>query len=164
MTANDKQVGGAHYKKPIQHWDLVIANNIPYLEAQIIKYVMRWREKNGLEDLQKAQHFLEKLMETVTPDPRSGLDDLTKAERRTYDEAFKRAAVYNESFKKVTVKPTGWIGFTWEGGNKVYDEYTCGRCKEQFRVPCFPILSPYDVHVCSNLKSTEDPSSRYVDQ
>ena len=61
--ANTRQVGGWHYQKPIQHWDFVIANDIPYMEAQIIKYVFRWREKNGLKDLQKAEHFLEKLME-----------------------------------------------------------------------------------------------------
>lgn len=64
MSANDKQVGGDHYsRKAIQHWDYVLANDIPYLEAQIIKYVGRWRDKNGIEDLKKAQHFLEKLIE-----------------------------------------------------------------------------------------------------
>ena len=61
--ANDKQVGGAHYRSRIQHWDYVLANDIPYLEAQIIKYVTRHRNKNGLQDLEKAQHFLEKLIE-----------------------------------------------------------------------------------------------------
>lgn len=61
--ANDRQVGGDHYRSPIQHWDYVIANEIPYMEAQIIKYVTRWRKKNGIEDLRKAQHFLQKLIE-----------------------------------------------------------------------------------------------------
>ena len=61
--ANDKQVGGLHYRSRIQHWDYVLANDIPYLEAQIIKYVTRHRKKNGLQDLEKAQHFLDKLME-----------------------------------------------------------------------------------------------------
>ena len=67
MNANKKQVGGGHYQSEIQHWDYVLANNIPYLEAQIIKYVTRWRAKNGYQDLQKAQHFLEKLMEVNAP-------------------------------------------------------------------------------------------------
>lgn len=67
-NANKRQVGGRHYQKQkIQHWDYVIANDIPYLEAQIIKYVSRWRDKNGLEDLHKAQHFLDKLIEVNTP-------------------------------------------------------------------------------------------------
>lgn len=63
MGANSRQVGGNHYHTPIQHWDFVLANEIPYLEAQIIKYVVRWRKKNGIADLEKAQHFLEKLLE-----------------------------------------------------------------------------------------------------
>lgn len=63
MSANERQVGGSHYAKPIQHWDFVVANNIPYLEAQIMKYVFRHREKNGVQDLEKASHFLEKLIE-----------------------------------------------------------------------------------------------------
>jgi hypothetical protein len=66
-NANTRQVGGSHYQKPIQHWDFVIANGIPYLEAQIMKYVFRWREKNGLQDLEKARHFLDKLIETAQP-------------------------------------------------------------------------------------------------
>ena len=67
-NANDHQVGGAHYRSPIQHWDFVLANDIPYLEAQIIKYVYRWRKKGGLQDLEKARHFLEKLIQS-NPDP-----------------------------------------------------------------------------------------------
>jgi hypothetical protein len=43
----------------------VLANNIPYIEAQIIKYVVRWRDKNGIEDLHKAAHFLDKLREVA---------------------------------------------------------------------------------------------------
>jgi Protein of unknwon function (DUF3310) len=61
--ANKRQIGGKHYQKFIQHWDVVLANSIPYMEAQIMKYVMRWREKDGVHDLKKAQHFLEKLIE-----------------------------------------------------------------------------------------------------
>jgi hypothetical protein len=64
MGANDRQIGGDHYQTDIQHWDYVIANNIPYLEAQIIKYLTRWHDKDGHEDLKKAQHFLQKLFET----------------------------------------------------------------------------------------------------
>jgi len=63
QKANKRQIGGNHYQKPIQHWDFVIQNNMPYMEAQIFKYMVRWREKGGVKDLQKAQHFLEKLIE-----------------------------------------------------------------------------------------------------
>ena len=61
--ANDRQVDGGHYRSAIQHWDYVLSNDIPYLEAQIIKYLTRHRKKNGMKDLLKAQHFMEKLLE-----------------------------------------------------------------------------------------------------
>ncbi len=63
MKANDYQVGGDHYKSSIAHWDYIIANDIPYLEAQVIKYLTRWRKKNGMLDVLKARHFLDKLIE-----------------------------------------------------------------------------------------------------
>lgn len=64
MSANDKQVGGGHYKgNEIEHWDLVDMYQWDYFQAQIIKYVMRHKKKKGPEDLQKAIHFLEKYIE-----------------------------------------------------------------------------------------------------
>lgn len=64
-AANERQEGGEHYKTKIQHWDYVIANELGYFEGQITKYVTRWRKKNGMEDLLKARHFLDKLIEEV---------------------------------------------------------------------------------------------------
>jgi hypothetical protein len=66
-SSNSHQVGGSHYRTPIQHWDYVWANNLDYFQGQIIKYVTRWSKKNGVEDLKKAQHFLEKYIELVQP-------------------------------------------------------------------------------------------------
>jgi hypothetical protein len=64
MSANDKQIAGNHYKKNgIQPWDYVVANNIGYLEGSAIKYITRWKDKNGIDDIRKAIHFLEKLIE-----------------------------------------------------------------------------------------------------
>lgn len=69
MAANDRQVGGTHYQTStgrcphcggdIQHWDLYGA--APYLVGQVTKYATR--QKNGVEDLEKAMHFLQKLAE-----------------------------------------------------------------------------------------------------
>ena len=65
IRANEQQVGGAHYAvKAIQPWDYIIANNLGYLEGNIVKYVSRWKDKGGIEDLKKAQHYLQKLIET----------------------------------------------------------------------------------------------------
>lgn len=62
--ANERQVGGAHYKdKAIQPWDFIASNKLGYLEGNIIKYVSRWQEKGGIEDLRKARHYLDKLIE-----------------------------------------------------------------------------------------------------
>lgn len=67
MSANDVQVEGGHYKaKPIQPWDYIIGNNIGYMEGNVIKYVSRWRDKGGVNDLLKARHYLDKLIEVET--------------------------------------------------------------------------------------------------
>lgn len=63
-SANDTQVAGSHYKAAVQHWDYVLlALSGRYLEGNITKYVTRHRKKNGLQDLEKAQHYLTKLIE-----------------------------------------------------------------------------------------------------
>ncbi len=64
-SANDRQVGGGHYKTGgEEHWDRQYRLNGPgYFIGCITKYVERYRSKNGIEDLEKAQHFLEKLIE-----------------------------------------------------------------------------------------------------
>jgi hypothetical protein len=67
-TANERQVGGAHYRKKIQHWDFVASHDYGYLEGQVTKYVFRWKDKNGLQDVQKAEHFLQKLIEVAEMD------------------------------------------------------------------------------------------------
>jgi hypothetical protein len=60
------QIGGKHYKKcAIQPWDYVIANDLDYFQGSIIKYVTRWKDKGGVEDLRKAKHFLDKYIETM---------------------------------------------------------------------------------------------------
>ncbi len=64
--ANQQQVGGAHYAvKAIQPWDYIIDNNLGYLEGNVVKYVSRWKDKGGIEDLKKAQHYLQKLIEVT---------------------------------------------------------------------------------------------------
>ena len=62
--ANKNQIAGTHYSKQvIQVWDYVTENGIPYLEGNVIRYVSRWRDKGGLEDLLKARHYVDKLIE-----------------------------------------------------------------------------------------------------
>lgn len=64
LSAITKQIGGDHYKKfKIQPAEFCYKNQIPYLEATAIKYLCRWRDKGGIQDLDKAIHFIELLKE-----------------------------------------------------------------------------------------------------
>lgn len=64
MSANTLQVAGNHYKdKAIQPWDYIATNGLGYFEGNVVKYVSRWRDKGGIEDLRKARHYLDKLIE-----------------------------------------------------------------------------------------------------
>ena len=59
-SALDRQPGGCHYKDmAIQPVEFITANNIPYREANVIKYACRHQNKNGLQDIEKAIHYLE---------------------------------------------------------------------------------------------------------
>ena len=56
----DAQVGGGHYKGfAIQPIEYVTLNNLGFCEGNVIKYVSRWKQKNGIEDLKKARHMLD---------------------------------------------------------------------------------------------------------
>ena len=58
------QVGGNHYAKcAIQPIDYIIANRLDYLQGNVIKYVTRYKNKNGVEDLEKAAHYLRIMIE-----------------------------------------------------------------------------------------------------
>jgi len=63
-----EQIGGDHYSRlgvePIQ---FIETNGLGYHEGNIIKYVSRWRNKNGIEDLKKAKWYIERLLDLETP-------------------------------------------------------------------------------------------------
>jgi len=62
--AKKKQVGGNHYKNyKIQPIEFITANDIGFIEGNVIKYLLRFKEKNGLQDLDKAIHYVELLKE-----------------------------------------------------------------------------------------------------
>ena len=64
MTALTVQEGGNHYKDmPIQPVEYIHVNKLGYFEGCVIKYVSRWKKKNGIEDLKKARHFIDLLIE-----------------------------------------------------------------------------------------------------
>ncbi|OXE36634.1 MAG: hypothetical protein CGW95_06590 [Phenylobacterium zucineum] len=64
VRADYKQVGGSHYKtKAIQPWEVIERNGMGFFDGNALKYLMRFRDKNGVEDLRKAIHYIEKLIE-----------------------------------------------------------------------------------------------------
>lgn len=66
MKANDKQVGGDHYQRFLtQHWDFAWEHDYDQFQYCITKYVDRHKYKNGLEDLYKAKHHLDKYIELL---------------------------------------------------------------------------------------------------
>ena len=64
MSAKDVQIAGTHYKEmAIQPVEYILANKLGYVEGNIIKYVSRWKNKGKVEDLRKAKHYLQILIE-----------------------------------------------------------------------------------------------------
>jgi DNA mismatch repair protein MutH len=64
LTWKDTQIGGNHYKKmKIQPAEFIEQNGLSYLQGNAIKYICRFREKNGVEDLRKAKHYIDMLIE-----------------------------------------------------------------------------------------------------
>ena len=64
MSVYNKQIGGTHYKKmKIQPSKFVIENKLLYPEGTVIKYILRHQDKGGKEDLDKAKHFIDMIIE-----------------------------------------------------------------------------------------------------
>lgn len=74
-TAACTQVGGDHYvKRAVGPWDIWAEYGMNAFEGAVLKYLLRWRDKNGVEDLKKARHTLDKLIEIeeAKGDPEAG--------------------------------------------------------------------------------------------
>lgn len=67
MSANEYMVGGNHYKKlNYETWDVINDWGLGYFDGNAVKYLSRWRNKGGVDDLRKAKHYIEKLIELET--------------------------------------------------------------------------------------------------
>jgi len=61
--SKDIQIGGSHYKDlEIQPIDYILGNSLGYAEGNVVKYVSRWRDKGGIEDLRKAKQYIDFLI------------------------------------------------------------------------------------------------------
>ena len=72
-----------HYQSKIEPIDFILANNLNFIEGNIIKYVIRYKKKNGLEDLLKAKDYLEKLINEVKNEKNEVIDN--NKETTTYN-------------------------------------------------------------------------------
>lgn len=64
MESLKQQIGGSHYEDmKIQPIEFILENNLSFLEGNILKYICRYKSKNGLQDLLKAKHYLDILIE-----------------------------------------------------------------------------------------------------
>ena len=63
-SANESQVGGRHYRElSVQPWDVIQDWQLGFFDGNALKYLARWRKKGGVDDLKKARHYIEKLIE-----------------------------------------------------------------------------------------------------
>ena len=64
MSANKKQIGGNHYLKyKIPVVTFIHQNKLSFIVGCVIKYLCRYKDKNGLQDLEKAKHYIDLLIE-----------------------------------------------------------------------------------------------------
>lgn len=155
MTANERQVGGDHYKNGgEEHWDRVHRLGLDYFQGQITKYVERCWEKNGVEDLQKARHFLDKYIEL-----NAGRRGKKETERLMVnievlpmlmgtlpeDEVKKHPHPHVREFGAEVV-PTGWVGYVFEGSDAQGFLYTCENCRGKFYIAAHN--NPNNAHRC----------------
>lgn len=65
MKSTDYQIAGDHYKnQKIQPIEYIMANQLPFAEGCIVKYVTRWRDKGGIEDLRKIKQYCDFIIES----------------------------------------------------------------------------------------------------
>ena len=59
----NQQVGGNHYKRAHQPWEIIEEWELDYWAGNVVKYILRYKYKNGVEDLEKARHYLDYLIQ-----------------------------------------------------------------------------------------------------
>lgn len=63
-AVDTRQVGGDHYTRlEIQPWEVIERNGMGFFDGNAVKYLMRYKTKGGVQDLEKARHYLDKLIE-----------------------------------------------------------------------------------------------------
>jgi hypothetical protein len=157
MKANQIQIGGSHYKQKDggeEHWDRVARLGLDYFQARITAYVERCWKKNGIQDLKKALHFLEKYIELHESGRVEWMEDSQTplvSWRLTALPTFEPGRHVDGA----RVYPTGWIGYVFEGADADGFLYTCKKCNA--KIIAEENRDPHEVHepFCGNPFATD---------
>lgn len=87
FSAFDTQVGGSHYKDrgaSMQPWAIIDAWGLDFYAGNVLKYILRYKYKDGIEDLKKARHYLDRMIERA--EDQTVFDALKKRNAGKYDE------------------------------------------------------------------------------
>lgn len=126
MKARNYQVGGDHYSKMrIQPFEFTVANDMGGIEHTIVKYVSRWPDKGGVDDVRKARHCLEFLIESapglvVLRDLRPAFSPRITAEQ--YCNANQLGPLEAEVVRRI---------YFWVHNRQVAALYACGKYLDQ---------------------------------
>jgi hypothetical protein len=116
MSAYDKQIGGSHYRKmKIQPSEFINKNNLPFAEGNAIKYICRHKHKGERQDLEKAKHYIDMILERDYP-----LIPMTE------EEEYRNAGITKEEAERTyppqnswgMIKPPETSGKDWVEGYK----------------------------------------------
>ena len=116
MSAYNKQIGGSHYRKmKIQPSEFINKNNLPFAEGNAIKYICRHKHKGERQDLEKAKHYIDMILERDYP-----LIPMTE------EEEYRNAGITKEEAEKTyppqnswgMIKPPETSGKDWIKGYK----------------------------------------------
>lgn len=145
MSANDRQVGGEHYKTGgEEHWDRVARLNLDYFQGQITKYVERWKKKNGVQDLEKARHFLDKYIELAKETQREAE---ALARKNLSDETLRQVSrnVLIQSTPKTNTTPITDYGPMWP-----HYAWRCPNCTVPVRTNNSDDVNERHTQICPN--------------
>lgn len=108
----DKQVGGNHYEKmAIQPIEYILANKLGFVEGSVVKYVSRWEDKGGVEDLKKARQLLDMKISDLEAEPVEPVEPLSLSElvdflNASLPDANKASLIEINSNTEVVIKNT----------------------------------------------------------
>ena len=120
MSAYDKQIGGSHYKKmKIQPSEFINKNDLPFAEGNAIKYICRHKHKGERQDLEKAKHYIDMILERDYP-----LIPMTE------EEEYRNAGISKEDAERTyppknswgMIKPPGTSHADWIKGYKEWKD------------------------------------------